>query len=225
MPGFVNNFLNWEYALVTLRALPTGLLHFSELLFFGYFFALVVGLIAALMVLRGFFLLRWLGVIYVDLFRSLPLLILIFFIYFGLPYAGITIESGVFAGVLALTICYGAYIAEVFRAGLRAVPKEQVEGAQSLGLTEAQVLRYVIIPQAIRIVVPDLTNQFVAMIKDTALVSVIGVAELLFEARSVAQATFNTTPYVVVGIVYIIITIPLIRLTDFLDEQMRKKRD
>lgn len=221
MHAFVHNFLNWEYVLVTLHALPAGLLNFFELLLFGYIGALLVGLFVAVLQMQGR-VFKWVCAIYVDIFRSLPLLILIFFIYFGLPYAGLTIRSGVLAGVLALTITYSAYIAEVFRAGLRAVPRSHVEGAQSLGLSELQVLRYVVVPQAIRIVVPDLTNQFVAMIKDTALVSVIGVAELLFQARTVAQQTFNTTPYVVVGIVYIIITIPLIRLTDFLDERTRR---
>lgn len=221
MDRFIHNFLNWEYVLITLDVLPAGLWNFFQLQFFGYLGALILGLIIALLYLQGG-LLKWLCAAYVDVFRSLPLLILIFFIYFGLPYAGLTIRSGVLAGVLALTITYSAYIAEVFRAGLRAVPREQVEGAQSLGLSGLQVQRYVIVPQALRIVVPDLTNQFVAMIKDTALVSVIGVAELLFQARTVAQATFNTTPYVVVGVVYIVITIPLIRLTDYLDERTRR---
>lgn len=223
MHELMQNFFNAPYALATLRVLPVGLLHFFELLFGGYLGALVVGLIVALMHLQGPPV-KWLAIVWVELFRALPLLILIFFIYFGLPYAGLTIEDPVLAGILALTITYSAYIAEVFRAGLRAVPRGQVEAGQSLGLSEHQVLRYVVIPQGVRIVVPDLTNQFVAMIKDTALVSVIGVAELLFEARSIAQATFNTTPYVVVGLVYILITIPLTRLTDYLDERLRKGR-
>ncbi|HEX3265263.1 MAG TPA: amino acid ABC transporter permease [Candidatus Limnocylindrales bacterium] len=129
--------------------------------------------------------------LYVSLVRGTPLIVQIFFIFLGLPAMGIVIPD-VPTGILALSFNYGAYLTEVFRAGIQAVPQGQVEAARSLGLPERQVLRRIVLPQAIRIVTPAVANDFIAMTKDSALVSVVGVQELLWRAGA-AGRPYNTT--------------------------------
>ena len=147
--------------------------------------------------------------LYVSLVRGTPLIVQIFFIFLGLPAMGIVIPD-VPTGILALSFNYGAYLTEVFRAGIQAVPQGQVEAARSLGLPERQVLRRVVLPQAVRIVTPAVANDFIAMTKDSALVSVVGVQELLWRAGA-AGRPFNTTfqTIAVAAAIYWILTIIL----------------
>jgi polar amino acid transport system permease protein len=161
--------------------------------------------------------------VYIDLFRGLPLLLLFVFIYYGLPLVGVSFNA-ITSGVLGLTLCYGAYSAEIFRAGIQAIPRGQMEAARSLGMSGGQATRYVILPQAIRLVIPPLTNEFIAMIKDTSLMSVITVPELLFTAKEKMGVAANPTPLTVAAIIYVIFTIPLIRLASRLETQRRKPR-
>ncbi|HEV7369820.1 amino acid ABC transporter permease [Arenibaculum sp.] len=127
---------------------------------------------------------------YISFFRGTPLLLQIYLIYLGLPQLGLVMEA-VPAGILALTLCYGAYMAEIFRAGIEGVPRGQREAAMALGLRERLVMRKVILPQAFRIVVPPIGNQFIAMLKDSSLVSVMGVWELMFVARTQGRSEFR----------------------------------
>jgi polar amino acid transport system permease protein len=147
--------------------------------------------------------------LYVSLVRGTPLIVQIFFIFLGLPAMGIVIPD-VPTGILALSFNYGAYLTEVFRAGIQAVPGGQVEAARSLGLPERQVLRRIVLPQAIRIVTPAVANDFIAMTKDSALVSVVGVQELLWRAGA-AGRPFNTTfqTIAVAAAIYWLLTIVL----------------
>jgi polar amino acid transport system permease protein len=182
---------------------------------------LVLGLVLAIM--RGlpgpvFFPLRLIATAYVDIFRAVPGLLVISLLGFGIPALGL---AGVpndlfFWGVVALTLVYSAYVSEVYRAGIESVHWSQDAAARSLGLSRLQALRYVIVPQAVRRVIPPLLNDFIGLQKDTVLVSTLGVVEIFREASIIKAATFNFTPLVAVALVYIVITIPLARFTDWL---------
>lgn len=190
---------------------------------------LVLGLILA--ILRGlpgplFFPVRLLATVYVDLFRAVPGLLWITLLGFGIPALGIEgIPNDVFFyGVIALTLVYSAYVSEVYRAGIESVHWSQEAAARSLGLTRFQTLRYVIVPQAVRRVIPPLLNDFIGLQKDTVLVSVLGLVEIFREAQILKQSAFNFTPYLDVALVFVVITIPLARLTDWLVERDRRQQ-
>lgn len=158
--------------------------------------------------------------LYVSLVRGTPLIVQILFIFLGLPAVGIIVDP-VPTGIIALSFNYGAYLTEVFRAGIQAVPHGQVEAARSLGLPERQVLRRVVLPQAVRIVTPAVANDFIAMTKDSALVSVVGVQELLWRAEAAGRpygATFQTIA--VAAAIYWLLTIVLSFFQARLERQM-----
>ena len=188
-------------------------------------FALVI---AVLRSLPGpvFFPIRALAIVYTDFFRGIPTILLIFILGFGVPALGL---SGVPTSALvwataALIIIYSAYVAEVYRAGIESVHPSQDAAARSLGLTRAQSLRYVVVPQAVRRVVPPLLNDFIGLQKDTALVALIGPVEAFRQAQIDTSATFNFTPYVAAALIFVAFTIPLARLTDWLNERSRRRR-
>lgn len=173
-----------------------------------------------------FFPLRALAVVYVDVFRGVPTLLVILMVGFGLPaldLQGVPSDE-VTLGVIALTLSYSAYVAEVFRAGIATVHPSQRAAARSLGLSHGQTMRYVVLPQAVRRVVPPLLNDFVSLQKDTALVSTIGVIEALRQAQIYAGSTFNYTPYLVSALLFILLTIPMARLTDYLAARTARRR-
>ena len=131
-----------------------------------------------------------LSTFYISFFRGTPLLLQVYLIYLGLPQLGIVLEP-VPSGVIALSLCYGAYMAEIFRAGIQSIPRGQTEAGRALGLTDGQIMRKVILPQALRLIVPPTGNQFIAMLKDSSLVSILGVWELMFLARTQGRAEFK----------------------------------
>jgi polar amino acid transport system permease protein len=159
---------------------------------------------------------RILATIYVDVFRGVPLLLVILLVGFGLPALGLRgLTSNVLVlGTLAVVLTYSAYVAEVFRSGILSIHPSQRAAARSLGLTQAQAMRYVILPQAVRRVIPPLLNDLVALIKDTGLVSILGVIDAVRAAQIQTSKTFNYTPYIVAAILFLMITIPLTRITD-----------
>jgi polar amino acid transport system permease protein len=182
---------------------------------------LAFGLVLA--ILRGlpgpvFFPARLLSTIYVDLFRAVPSILVIYLLGFGIPGLGIdgVPNDPFFWGVIALTLVYAAYVSEVYRAGIESVHWSQEAAARSLGLNRFQALRYVVVPQAVRRVIPPLLNDFIGLQKDTVLVSVIGLVEIFRQGQILKQATFNFTPLVAIALVFIVVTIPLARLTDWL---------
>ena len=190
---------------------------------------LAFGLVLA--VLRGlpgpvFFPVRLLVTVYVDLFRAVPGILVIYLLGFGIPGLGIAgVPSDVFFwGVIALTLVYSAYVSEVFRAGIESVHWSQEAAARSLGLSRLQALRYVIVPQAIRRVIPPLLNDFIGLQKDTVLVSVIGVVEIFRQGQILKSATFNFTPFIGIALLYVLMTIPLARLTDWLVARDRSRQ-
>jgi polar amino acid transport system permease protein len=188
-----------------------------------------VGLgIAVLRSLPGavFFPVRLLAIAYVDIFRALPGVLVIFFLGLGVPslrLPGVPKEP-FFWGVIALTLIYSAYVSEVYRAGIESIHPSQDAAARSLGLTRAQSMRHVILPQAIRRVIPPLLNDFIGLQKDTVLVSFIGVIEVFRTAQIRQSAHFNFTPYLAVALVYLLVTLPLTRVTDWLITRDRLRR-
>ena len=190
---------------------------------------LLVGLgIAVLRSLPGavFFPVRLLAIAYVDIFRAVPGVLVIFFLGLGIPslrLPGLPKEP-FFWGVIALTLIYSAYVSEVYRAGIESIHPSQDAAARSLGLTRAQSMRHVILPQAVRRVIPPLLNDFIGLQKDTVLVSFIGVVEI-FRTSQIRQASsFNFTPYLAVALVFILLTLPLTRVTDWLINRDRLRR-
>jgi polar amino acid transport system permease protein len=190
---------------------------------------LVLGLVIA--VLRSLpspvlFPVRLVATIYADLFRAVPGLLVIYLLGFGIPtldLPGIPNDPFVWA-VVSLSLVYSAYVSEVYRAGIESIHPSQEAAARSLGLSRLQALRYVIVPQAVRRVVPPLLNDFIGLQKDTILVSYIGVVEIFRESQILESARFNFTPYLAVALVFVVITIPLARLTDWLVMRDRRRQ-
>ncbi|MFD3514581.1 amino acid ABC transporter permease [Streptomyces sp. NPDC058657] len=190
---------------------------------------LVLGmLLAVARTLRGpaFFPVRALATAYTDFFRGLPLIINLLIVVFGVPalrLTGVTTDPVVLGGV-ALTLTYSAYVAEVFRAGIESVHPSQRAAARSLGLSNRQTLRHVVLPQAVRRVVPPLLNDLVSLQKDTGLVSIAGAVDAVYAAQIIASRDFNYTPYIVAGLVFVALTIPMTRFTDWVTARMDKQR-
>lgn len=169
--------------------------------------------------------LRLLAVAYTDVVRGIPTILLIVLFAFGIPaldLQGVTDSSLFWAGA-ALVVSYGAYVAEVFRAGIDSIHPSQVSSAFALGLSRPQAMRHVVVPQAVRRVVPPLLNDFVSLQKDTALVAAAGVFDALFAARDYGNFYFNYTPLVVVAAFFVVMTVPLARATDWLQRRWMER--
>jgi polar amino acid transport system permease protein len=173
-----------------------------------------------------FFPLRLMAIVYTDLFRGIPTILLVYLFGFGIPTLQLShvTNDPVKLGGVALVLVYTAYVAEVYRAGIDSVHPSQEAAARSLGLTRGQTLQTVILPQAVRRVIPPLLNDFIGLQKDTALISVLGPVEALQRANLAASSEFNYTPYVVTAVFFIAITIPQARLTDWLIERDRRRQ-
>lgn len=173
-----------------------------------------------------FFPLRVLAVGYIDLIRGIPLLLLILLLGFGVPALGLqgVPSSPVFWAVASLVISYSAYTAEVYRAGIDSVHPSQRAAARSLALTQGQSMRYVVLPQAVRNVIPPLLNGFVSLQKDVALVSVLGAREAVREAQIYAALNFNNTGLVAAALLFLAVSIPMARFTDWYTERDRRRR-
>jgi polar amino acid transport system permease protein len=169
--------------------------------------------------------LRIIAVVYTDIFRGIPTILLVLMLGFGMPALGLqgVTNSLFFWGLVALVLSYGAYVAEVIRAGIESIHPSQIASADALGLSRTQAMRYVVVPQGIRRVVPPLLNDFISLQKDTALVGVIGVFDALFAAQDYANFKFNFTPYVVVACYFIVLTVPLARFTDHLQHRAMER--
>jgi len=172
-----------------------------------------------------FFPIRVLAVGYIDLFRGIPTVLVIYTLGFGAPALGESVpKSPFFWAVVSLVLVYTAYVAEVYRAGIESVHESQTAAARSLGLSRWESLRFVILPQAIRRVIPPLLNDFIGLQKDTALVASIGVVEAFRQAQIESSATFNFTPFLATAMLFVLVTIPLARFTDWLIARDRRRR-
>ena len=193
--------------------------------------ALILVFALAIAVLRGLpgpvlFPFRLLAVLYTDLFRGIPTILVIYILGFGAPalqLSGVP-NSPLFWGVTALVLVYSAYVAEVYRAGIDSVHPSQEAAARSLGLTRGQTLRYVIVPQAVRRVIPPLLNDFIGLQKDSALVALIGPIEAFRQSQIDVAASFTYTPYMATALLFILVTIPLARFTDWLIARDRRRQ-
>lgn len=169
--------------------------------------------------------LRTLAIIYVDLFRGMPAVIVIYLIAFGVPVANLPLIGNLPSFdlcAIALTLVYGAYVSEVFRAGIQGIHSSQTGAARSLGLTHLQSIRYVVAPQAVRRIIPPLLNDFIGLQKDTSLVSFVGLLDAFNQSRIIASNTFNLSAVTGVGIVFVVITIPMARFVDYLSNRDAK---
>lgn len=219
-PRVQQTFFDASYGWQVLPQIAQGLWLNVRLMVVCEIGILILAMIVALVrSLRGpvFFPLRAAATIYADLFRGLPLILVLFLLGFGMPSLKVAWvpSSALFWGCAALILTYGAYVSEVFRSGIESVHPSQRSAARSLGLSHAQTMRYVVLPQAFRRVIPPLLNDLVALQKDTGLISILGVVyDAVLQAKIETAQTYNYTPYVVAGILFVLLTIPMTRLTD-----------
>ncbi|UJF27292.1 amino acid ABC transporter permease [Planococcus sp. 107-1] len=180
----------------------------------------LIGLVVALLRLAPIKILNWIAKIFVDAIRGTPFIVQLFFIYFGLNSLGFFSLDNTTAGIVTVAINAGAYFSEIIRAGIQSIDKGQTEAARSLGLNATQNMRFIILPQAFRRMLPTITNQAIISLKDTSLLSVIGIADLTQEGRIQASATFDAfNVYLIVGIIYFVVIYLLSMLASFVERK------
>ncbi len=218
--GFVETFFNWDVLVSSFPLLFSGLRVTLLLGVVSITAGLVLGLFIALIRLYAIRPVSIAAKIYIDVFRSIPLLVLLIVVYYALPFVGLRM-SPFMSAATALTLVSGAYTAEIFRAGIEAIPRGQFEASQALGLSYRHMMVDVILPQAIRIVIPPLTNNCINVIKDTALASVVAMPDLLKQATQAQALEANPTPLIVAALMYIAILWPLVILVGRLEQRYR----
>ena len=223
-----DTFFNPEYFWAALPKVAEGLLLNMQVLAYAVVGVAVFAVVlAGLRSLKGpvFFPLRFLAAAYTDLFRGTPFLIVLYLIGFGIPALGFSDKpiSKVLLGTIALILTYSSYVSEVLRSGIEAVHPSQRLAARSLGLSHYGTLRLVVLPQAVRKVTPALMNDFVSMQKDVGLISVLGAVDAVRAAQVMVSNTYNYTPYVVAGLLFVLFSWPFIRLTDWLTARQQRR--
>jgi polar amino acid transport system permease protein len=227
-PEVRESFFDGDVFRESLRDITPKLLVNIRMFLVAEVFILVFGLaIAILRSLPGpvFFPVRLLSIAYTDFFRGVPTILVIYLFGFGVPaleLSGVP-NSPFFWGVASLVLVYSAYVSEVYRAGIESIHASQEAAARSLGLTQAQALRFVIVPQAVRRVIPPLLNDFIGLQKDTALVALIGPVEAFRQSQIEVAASFDYTPYFATALLFVVLTIPMARLTDWLAARQRRR--
>ena len=219
--SLIATFFNWSVFLGALPSLLEGLWITILLGTVSIVAGMVAGLLTALARLYGPTPLQTVARIYIDVLRSIPLLVLLVLVYYALPFVGIRMSSFVSAAV-AITMVSCAYTAEIFRAGIEAVPKGQFEAADAIGLSFIRSMRYVVLPQAFRIVTPPLTSNCINVLKDTALASVVAMPDLLKQATQAQALAANPTPLIGAAFLYLLILLPLVRLVSYFESNHRK---
>ncbi|HEU4676872.1 MAG TPA: amino acid ABC transporter permease [Motilibacteraceae bacterium] len=224
------SFFDWAIAKEYFPSILEGLWLNLRILVVAALLILLLGLLlATLRTLRGpvFTPLRLFATVYVDVFRGMPLIILLYIVGFGVPglrLQGVPTDAAVL-GTVALVLTYSAYVAEVFRAGIESVHPSQRAAARALGLSYRQSMRLVVLPQAIRRVAPPLLNDLVALQKDVGLVSVLGAVDAVRAAQIASAETYNYTPYVMAGLVFIALAVPTVRLADWVTARARRRQE
>ena len=219
--NLLNTFFNIPILIETFPLLLSGLLVTLEIGITSIAAGLAGGLFLALVRLYGAGPFPFLAKIYIDIFRSIPILVLLILVYYALPFVGIRLSS-FWAAWTALTLVSGAYTAEIFRAGIEAIPKGQFEASQALGLSSRHMMVDVVLPQAIRIVIPPLTNNCINVIKDTALASVVAMPDLLKQATQAQALAANPTPLIGAALIYIVLLWPLVALVARLETRFKR---
>lgn len=231
-PGFDRvrqSFFNFHYARTAFPHVLSGLWLNLRVMIVAEIFVLILGLLIALARTSKssvLYPIRLIATVYTDFFRGLPLLLVLFLVGFGVP--GLQLSwipnSAVILGTVSLILTYSAYVAEVIRAGIEAVNPAQRMAARALGLTQSQAQRYVVLPQALRKVTPPLLNDLVSLQKDSGLISVLGAIDAIRAAGIETAQSFNFTPYLVAGALFVLLTIPLTRFTDWLTRKQDRAR-
>jgi polar amino acid transport system permease protein len=228
-PEVKRTFFDWGYFKDSFPEIASAFKLNCKIFLIAEVFILIVALfLAVLRSLPGpvFFPLRALAIVYADFFRGIPTILVIAILGFGAPALQLKAipTSTTFWGIVALVLVYSAYVSEVYRAGIESIHPSQEAAARSLGLTRAQALTWVILPQAVRRVIPPLLNDFIGLQKDTALVGTLGAIEAFQQSQIDANATFNYTAYLAAAVLFVAITIPLARFTDWLVARDRRRR-
>ncbi len=204
-----------------LKFMPDGIFVTFQVTTLSILIALVIGLMAGIGQISRITFVNRLATVYVEVIRGIPLLVQLFYIYFAL---GKFLKlQGMIAAVIAMSFCYGAYMGEIFRAGIQAVPKGQMEAALALGMSRTQALWLVILPQTIKIILPPIGNEFIALLKDSSLVSILAISDLLRRGREYASTSFRYfESYTMVALVYLVLTLFLSRLVGVMEERLHR---
>ncbi|KJS50801.1 MAG: nickel transporter [Peptococcaceae bacterium BRH_c23] len=218
---------NWKAAIDSIPILNKAAILTLELTAGAVMIGLVIGLFMALARLSKNRLLRIGAIGYIDFFRGTPLLVQIFLVYFLVPkllnWETLPDNYQYIAGVLAMGLNSGAYIAEIFRAGIQSIDRGQSEAARSLGMTHSQSLRYVILPQAFKRVIPPLGNEFIALLKDSSLLSIIAIQELFYSAKIIAGRTYQPIPmYIAAALYYLVMTQLITQWVSYMERRLGK---
>jgi polar amino acid transport system permease protein len=216
--SLIDTFFNAGVMASALPALLRGLGNTLVLSFFSVLCGTLFGLLVSLVRLYAPRTLQWIAIVYIDIFRAMPMLVVLILIYYALPFLGIRLSSWTSA-ILAFALVMAAYSAEVFRAGIEGVPRGQFEAAAALGLPFLRTLHRVVLPQAIRAVIPPMTSNCVSMFKDTSLASTVALPELLNEATNSQALYANPSPLIAAAIVYVLLLWPLVRLVSILERR------
>lgn len=209
--SLLETFFNWQVLLDALPQLWSGLWVTLQLGVLSIVLGLVGGLFLALVRMYGPGPLRWVSGVYIDVFRSIPMLVLLILIYYALPFVGIRLSS-FWAATTTLSMVSCAYTAEIFRSGLQAIPTGQREASEALGLSFFHTMRDVLLPQAVRIVIPPMTSNCINVLKDTALASVVAMPDLLKQATQAQALSANPTPLIGAAVLYLLLLLPLVRM-------------
>jgi polar amino acid transport system permease protein len=221
--SLVDTFFNSDVMISALPQLLRGLLMTIELGIVSIFFGVVGGLIVALIRLYAPKPIRLLMVAYIDIMRALPMLVVLILIYYALPFVGLSLSSWTSA-ILGFSIVLAAYSAEVFRSGIESVPRGQFEAAAALGIPFLVTLYKVVLPQAIRIVIPPTTSNCISMFKDTSLASTVALPELLKEGQNAQGFYANPSPLIMAALIYVILLWPLVRLVSVLEDRFKQEK-
>jgi len=202
-----------------IQFVPDGILRTFQVTVISIIFSLGIGLLTGLGRISRITIINRIATVYVEVIRGIPLLVQLFYIYFALGRF-LSLDRLV-AAIAAMSICYGAYMGEIFRAGIQAIPKGQMEAALALGMSRRQALRLVILPQTIRIILPPIGNEFIALLKDSSLVSIVAVSDLLRRGREYASTTFYYfEAYTMVALIYLVITLFFSKLVAIMEERL-----
>ena len=218
--SLTDTFFNWSVIVSSFPLLLSGLRITLLLGVVSIVAGLVLGLFVALVRIYGIRPASIIAKVFIDVFRSIPILVLLIVVYYALPFVGLRL-SPFMSAATALTLVSGAYTAEIFRAGIEAIPRGQFEASQALGLSYRHMMSDIILPQAIRIVIPPLTNNCVNVVKDTALASVVAMPDLLKQATQAQALEANPTPLIVAALIYIALLWPLVLLVGRLEKRYR----
>lgn len=205
-----------------IKFVPDGIVVTFKVTVLSILFAFVIGLFTGLGRISKNKIINGIASLYVEVIRGIPLLVQLFYIYYAL--AKFVHVPDILSAVIAMAVCYGAYMGEIFRAGIQSIPKGQMEAARSLGMTPSQAMYHVVLPQAFKTILPPVGNEFVALLKDSSLVSILAVADLLRRGREYASETFNYfEAYTIIALIYLVFTLFFSKLISIMEEKISAK--